>query len=111
MAHGSQKLTADDIYAGSRLAILEMIKSGTVFLTICTGMSKSTAQSCRRNGNPCGYRGLNDGPPVGGSQISQFAKLDSYKATDRVFYTVAPAYHLYGGHRFVAEMYAIGAEE
>ena len=85
------KLTADDIYAGSRLAILEMIKSGTVFFsTICTGMSKSQQQAAEEMGIRAAIGVSMMDRQSEEVKSANFAKLDSYKATDRVFYTVAP---------------------
>lgn len=46
------RLTEDDIYLGSRLAILEMIKSGTVFFADMYWKQRPTA-SGRRDGGAC----------------------------------------------------------
>ena len=44
------KLTSEDIYDGSRLAILEMIKSGTVFFADMYWHQKATLRACREMG-------------------------------------------------------------
>ena len=84
------KLTADDIYAGSRLAILEMIKSGTVFFDDMYWDEQVTAQAAEEMGIRAAIGVSMMDRQSEEAKSANFAKLDSYKATDRVFYTVAP---------------------
>ena len=44
------KMTADDVYAGSRLAILEMIRSGTVFFNDSYWFPKATLRAAEEMG-------------------------------------------------------------
>ena len=87
------KMDAQDIYDGSRLAILEMIKSGTVFFSDMYWEEHVTAQAA----NEMGIR-ASIGVSVMDRQGKElqdklFDKLQSYvknDTTDLVSYTIAP---------------------
>lgn len=84
------KLTADDIYAGSRLAVLEMIKSGTVFFEDMYWDEQETARAVEEMGIRAAIGvSLMDRQPAETKDLL-FEKLRNYKPTDRVSYTVAP---------------------
>lgn len=84
------KLTAEDIYAGSRLAVLEMIKSGTVFFEDMYWDEQETARAVEEMGIRAAIGvSLMDRQPTETKDLL-FEKLRNYKPTDRVSYTVAP---------------------
>lgn len=84
------KLTAEDIYAGSRLAVLEMIKSGTVFFEDMYWDEQETARAVEEMGIRAAIGvSLMDRQPAETKDLL-FEKLRNYKPTDRVSYTVAP---------------------
>lgn len=84
------KLTADDIYAGSRLAVLEMIKSGTVFFEDMYWDEQETARAVEEMGIRAAIGvSLMDRQPAETKDLL-FEKLRNYKPTDHVSYTVAP---------------------
>lgn len=84
------KLTPDDIYAGSRLAILEMIKSGTVFFEDMYWDEQETARAVEEMGirADIGVSLMDRQPDDVKDQL--FEKIRNYKPTDRVTYSVAP---------------------
>lgn len=84
------KLTARDIYAGSRLAILEMIKSGTVFFEDMYWEEQETARAAEEMGirAAIGVSLMDRQTPS--VKDALFEKIDNCKATERVSFTVAP---------------------
>lgn len=84
------KLTAADVYAGSRLAILEMIKSGTVFFMDMYWEEQETARAVDEMGIRANIGvSLMDRQPEE-KKLMLFDKLRAYKPTDRISYSVAP---------------------
>ena len=84
------KLTPEDIYAGSRLAVLEMIKSGTVFFEDMYWDEQETARAVEEMGIRAAIGvSLMDRQSVA-EKDRLFDRLRNYKPTDRVSYTVAP---------------------
>ena len=84
------KLTAEDIYAGSRLAILEMIKSGTVFFEDMYGEEQETARAVEEMGVRAAIGVSLMDRQSADEKDRLFERLRHYKPTDRVSYTVAP---------------------
>lgn len=86
------KLTADDIYEGSRLAILEMIKSGTVFFNDMYFEEDVTAQAAADMGVRAAV-GSTFADRMGEKAIAAaLNKISTWKspAPDRVMMTSAP---------------------
>lgn len=84
------KMTAEDIYAGSRLAILEMIKSGTVFFEDMYWEEQETVRAVEEMGIRAAI-----GVSLMDRQSAEikdalFERLRNYKSSERVSYTVAP---------------------
>ncbi|MCQ2192130.1 MAG: amidohydrolase [Paludibacteraceae bacterium] len=84
------KMTAEDIYAGSRLAILEMIKSGTVFFEDMYWEEHMTAKAVEEMGIRAAIGVSLMDRQSDALKDELFEKIRSYKASDRVSYTVAP---------------------
>lgn len=84
------KLTADDIYAGSRLAILEMIKSGTVFFEDMYWEEQETARAVEEMGIRAAIGVSLMDRQSDAVKDALFEKIKNYKPSERVSYTVAP---------------------
>lgn len=84
------KMTAHDIYVGSKLAILEMIKSGTVYFSDMYWEEQVTAQAAEEMGIRASI-GVSVMDRMGDKALDRsFEKLKEYKSTDLVNYTIAP---------------------
>ncbi|MBR6043659.1 MAG: amidohydrolase [Paludibacteraceae bacterium] len=84
------KLTPEDIYAGSRLAVLEMIKSGTVFFEDMYWDEQETARAVEEMGIRAAIGVSLMDRQSAAEKDRLFDRLRNYKPTDRVSYTVAP---------------------
>lgn len=83
------KLTADDIYVGSKLAILEMIKSGTVFFNDMYWHEEETIRAVDEMGIRASI-GLTFMDRLGEKEIDRLFQLSMNAISGRVFYTIAP---------------------
>lgn len=84
------KLTPEDIYAGSRLAVLEMIKSGTVFFEDMYWDEQETVRAVEEMGIRAAIGVSLMDRQSAAEKDRLFDRLRNYKPTDRVSYTVAP---------------------
>ena len=84
------KLTADDIYKGSRLAILEMIKSGTVFFCDMYWEEEMTARAAEEMGIRAAIGISLMDRQTEDVKRRGLEKLKHPRYSDRVFLTAAP---------------------
>lgn len=86
------KLTGEDIYNGTRLAILEMIKSGTVFFADMYWFEQDILRACEQMGIRCNI-GITFMDSLGSKTIdNKLALLDDYAKYDSelINFSVAP---------------------
>lgn len=86
-------LTGEDIYDGTRLAILEMIKSGTVFFADMYWFEKDILRACEEMNIRCNI-GVTFMDSLGKETIdNKLSLLDDYAKYDNDLITFAPAPH------------------
>lgn len=84
------QMVEEDIYVGTKLALLEMIKSGTVFFNDMYGMVEESIKACEEMGVRAQI-GISLMDRMGEESINgRFAFLHSYKSTELVKLAVAP---------------------
>lgn len=84
------KMVPRDIYVGTRLAVLEMIKSGTVFFNDMYGMVEESIKACEEMGIRAQI-GISLMDRMGEKDINgRFEFLHSYKRSEHVTLSVAP---------------------
>ena len=84
------QMVEEDIYVGTKLALLEMIKSGTVFFNDMYGMVEESIKACEEMGVRAQI-GISLMDRMGEESINgRFGLLHSFKSTELVRLAVAP---------------------